>query len=97
MSQQLERPLQRSRAGALDADFEDALLICLDVLETTNSMEEAREGIIYLLDLYREAKHAARAKVIKKQLGALRQPVLKLEAGQEDLGGLQGPPGGDYT
>ena len=56
----------------VEADFEDALLMCLDAVEGTGSLEEARDRIVYLLDLYREARHAVRAKVIREQLGAMR-------------------------
>jgi len=55
----------------IDADFEDALLLCLDAVEAAGSLEEARDRIVYLLDLYREARHAVRAEAIRAQLGVL--------------------------
>jgi len=52
----------------IDADFEDALLICLDVLEASVSLEEAQKRIMYLLNAYREARQVVRVKMIKEQL-----------------------------
>lgn len=53
----------------IDADFEDGLLICLDVVEGSTSLKEARDRIVYLVDAYWEAKHGARVEVIKEKLG----------------------------
>jgi len=55
--------------GVIDADFEDGLLICLDVLDGSTSLDEARGRIVYLVEAYREVEHSARVEVIREQLG----------------------------
>lgn len=49
--------------------FEDGLLVCLDIIQKSKSLEDAKDRIYQLLDAYKETEHSGRVEMIKNQLG----------------------------
>ncbi len=53
----------------VNATFEDGLLVCLEIVEASESREEAQRRIIQVLDAFREMHHGGRVQLIKDELG----------------------------
>lgn len=49
--------------------FEDGLLTCLEILNKTDSNEDARARILQLFESYKLVEHEARIESIKDELG----------------------------
>jgi len=53
----------------IDADFEDALLICLDVVEDSASQEEAVLKLNKILRAFREVVYIHKKESLRNRLG----------------------------
>lgn len=52
--------------------FEDGLLVCLDIVYKSTSLDEAKDKILHLLEAYKGVEHEVRLESIKEQLGLWR-------------------------
>lgn len=68
-SHQTLEEVKHSMEKPVNASFEDGLVMCLDILEASENIEEARKQLITVLYAYKEVERGAKLEVIRDQLG----------------------------